>query len=109
MRLSVKSKNGDIKRDRTVVEVNRTVPRIAMHESQAWFAGNSVESVVMWQTDEVSIGEIEIFQPNGNVVRAARSDSENFLHIVNLSDLGISAGAYRYRLSVENRVGGVVG
>ncbi len=105
VRLSVKSKNGDIKRDRTVVEVNRTVPRIAMHESQAWFAGNSVESVVMWQTDEVSIGEIEIFQPNGNVVRAARSDSENFLHIVNLSDLGISAGAYRYRLSVENRAG----
>ena len=28
-----------------------------MHESQAWFAGNNVESVVMWQTDEVSIGE----------------------------------------------------
>ena len=105
VRLSVKSKNGDIKRDRTVVEVNRTVPRIAMHESQAWFVGNNVESVVMWQTDEVSIGEIEIFQVNGSVVRAARSDSENFLHIVNLSDLGISAGAYRYRLSVENRAG----
>ncbi len=105
VRISVKSENGDIKRDRTVVEVDRIVPRISMHESQAWFVGNNVESVVMWQTDEVSIGEIEIFQPNGNVVRAARSDSENLLHIVNLSDLGISAGAYRYRLSVENRAG----
>ncbi len=105
VRLSVKSKNGDIKRDRTVVEVNRTGPRISMHESQAWFAGNNVESVVMWQTDEISIGGIEIFQANGNVVRTVRSDSENLLHIVNLSDLGISAGAYRYRLSVENRAG----
>ena len=105
VRISVKSENGDIKRDRTVVEVDRIVPRLSMHESQAWFVGKNVESVVMWQTDEVSIGEIEIFQPNGNVVRAARSDSENLLHIVNLSDLGISAGAYRYRLSVENRAG----
>ena len=105
VRLSVKSKGGDIKRDRTVVEVNRTAPRISMHESQAWFIGDSVKSVVMWQTDEVSVGGIEIFQPNGNVVRTARSDSENLLHIVNLSDLGISVGAYRYRLSVENRAG----
>ena len=105
VRLSVKSKNGDIKRDRTVVEVNRIVPRISIHESQAWFVGNNVESVVMWQTDEVSIGEIELFQANGNVVRTVRSDSENLLHIVNLSDLGIFAGAYRYRLSVENRAG----
>lgn len=105
VRLSVRSKNGDIKRDRTVVEVDRTAPRISKHESQAWFVGDSIKSVVMWQTDEVSIGGIEIFQSNGNVVRTARSDSENFLHIVNLSDLGVSVGAYRYRLSVENRAG----
>ncbi len=105
VRLSVKSRNGDIKRDRTVVEVNRMVPHISMHESQPWFVGNNVESVVMWQTDEVSIGGIEIFQPNGSVVRTVRSDSENLLHIVNLPDLGISAGAYRYRLSVANRAG----
>ncbi|MCG9130294.1 S8 family serine peptidase [Candidatus Poribacteria bacterium] len=105
VRLSVQSENGNSKRDRTVVEVNRTAPRISMHESQAWFVGNTVESVVMWQTHEVSIGGIEIFQANGNVVRTARSDSENFLHIVNLSDLGISTGAYKYRLSMENRAG----
>ena len=105
VRLSVKSKNGEIKRDRTVVEVNRTAPLILRHASQTWFAGNRVESVVIWQTDEISIGKIEIFQANGNIVRTARSDSENLLHIVNLPDLGISPGAYMYRLSVENRAG----
>ena len=98
VRLSVTSKTGEIKRDRVVVEVNRTVPLISKHESQAWFAGNSVASAVLWQTDEISIGQIEIFQTNGNIVRSGRSDSENLLHIVNLSDLGISPGVHKYRL-----------
>ena len=66
---------------------------------------NSLTSVVLWRTDEVSIGEIEIFQTNGEVVRAVRSDSENFLHIVNLSDLGISPGVHKYRLFAKNRAG----
>ena len=107
VRLSVKSKTGEIKRDRTVVEVNHTAPLISKHESQAWFAGNSVAPVVLWQTDEISIGEIEIFQTNGTIVRTVRSDSENLLHIVNLSDLGISPGAYMYRLFAKNRAGGL--
>ena len=105
VRLSVASETGEIKRDRTVVEVSHTAPLISKHESQAWFAGDSIASVVLWQTDEISIGEIEIFQANGNIARAVRSDSENFLHIVNLSDLGISPGTYTYRLLVENRAG----
>ncbi|MCY3741629.1 MAG: S8 family serine peptidase [Candidatus Poribacteria bacterium] len=107
VRLSVKSKSGEIKRDRTVVEVDRTAPLISKHESQAWFSGNSVESVVLWETDEVSVSKIEIFQANGNIVRSVRSDSENRLHIVNLSDLGISPDAYMYRLLVENRAEGL--
>ena len=107
VRISVKSENGDIKRDRTVVEVNRTAPLILKHASQAWFSGNSVKPVVMWETDEVSIGTIEIFQPNGDISRAGRSDAENFLHIVNLSDFGISPGTHKYRLLVENRAGGL--
>ena len=107
VRLSVKSKTGEIKRDRTVIEVNHTAPLISKHESQAWFSGNSVAPVVLWQTDEISIGEIEIFQTNGNIVRTVRSDSENLLHIVNLSDLGISPGAYMYRLLAKNRAGGL--
>ena len=107
VRLSVTSKTGKIKRDRVVVEVNHTVPLIFKHESQAWFSGNSVASVVLWQTDEISIGEIEIFQTNGNIARVVPSDSENLLHIVNLSNLGISPGTYMYRLLVENRAGGL--
>lgn len=107
IRLSVKSKTGEIKRDRTVVEVNHTAPLISEYESQAWFVGNSFTSVVLWQTDEIAIGEIEIFQTNGNSVRTVRSDSENLLHIVNLSDLGISPGVYKYRLFAKNRAGGL--
>ena len=107
VRLSVKSKDGEIKRDRTVVEVNHTAPRILRHTSQAWFSGNSVASAVLWETDKVSISEIEIFQANGNSVRTVRSDSENFLHIVNLSDLGIPPGAYMYRLLAKNRTKGL--
>ena len=107
IRLSVKSKTGEIKRDRTVLEVNHTAPLISAYESQAWFVGNRLTSVVLWQTDEISIGEIEIFQPNGNIVSAARSDSENLLHIVNLSDLGVSPGVHKYRLFAKNRTGGL--
>ena len=105
VRLSVKSKTSEIKRERTVVEVNHTAPLISGYESQAWFVGNSLTSVVLWQTDEIAIGEIEIFQTNGNSVRVVRSDSENLLHIVNLSDLGISSGVYKYRLFAKNRAG----
>ena len=107
VRLSVKSKNGEIKRDRTVIEVNRTAPLILRHASQAWYSGNRLESVVVWETDEISVGTIEIFQPDGDISRTVQSDSENFLHIVNLSDLGIAPGAHKYRLLVENRVGGL--
>ena len=107
VRLSVTSKTGEIQRDRTVVEVDHTAPLISASESQAWFVGNSVTSVVWWQTDELSTGEIEIFQTNGNIVSAVRSDSENLLHIVNLSDLGISPGVHKYRLFAKNRAGGL--
>ena len=105
VRLSVKSKNGEIKRDRTVVDVSHEAPLIFNRTSQPWFAGNRILSVLMWETDEIATGWIEIFQTDGNIVSTARSDSENFLHIVNLSDLGIPPGPYMYRLSVENRAG----
>ena len=105
LRLSVKTESGEIKRDRAVVDVSHTAPLISRHESQTWLAGNRVDSVVMWHTDEVSTGKIEIFDGVGNVSRIARSDAENLLHIVNVSDLGVSPGRYRYRLSVEDRTG----
>ena len=105
LRLSVKTESGEIQRDRVVVDVSHTAPLISRHELQTWLAGDKINSVVMWQTDETSIGEIEIFDAWGNLSRIAHSDSENLLHIVNVSDLGVSPGRYTYRLSVENRAG----
>lgn len=105
VRLSVKSKNGEIKRDRTVVDVRHAAPLISKRTSQPWFSGDRVSSVIMWETDELATGKIDIFQTNGDIVGTAYSDSENFLHIVNVSELGIPPGAYMYRLSVENRAG----
>ena len=105
VRLSVKSKNGEIKRDRTVVDVRHAAPLISNHTSQAWLAGDRVSSVVMWETDELATGKIDIFQANGDIVGTAYSDSENLLHIVNVSELGVPPGAYKYRLSVVNRAG----
>ena len=105
VRLSVKTESSDIKRARSVIDVSHTAPLISRHELQTWLARDGIDSVIMWQTDEVSIGEIEIFDAGGNVSRAARSDSENLLHIVNVSDLGVPPGSYMYRLSVQNRAG----
>ncbi len=105
LRLNVKSESGEIKRDRTVIDVSHTAPLISRHEAQTWLSRNRIDSVVMWETNEVSIGEIEIIDVAGNISRTARSDSENLLHIVNVSDLGVPSGRHRYRLSVENRTG----
>ena len=105
LRLSVKTENGEIKRDRVVVDVSHAAPLISKHELQTWLVGDRINSVVMWQTDEISIGEIDIFDAWGNVSRTARSDSENLLHIVNMSDLSVSPGRHTYRLRVENRAG----
>ena len=105
VRLSVKSEDGEIKRDRTVFDVRRTAPLISKHTSQPWFSGDRVSSVVLWETDERATGKIDIFQTNGDLVGTAYSDSENLLHLVNVSELGILPGTYRYRLSVENRAG----
>ena len=105
IRLSVTSKNGETKRDRTVVDVRHAAPLISKHASQTWFAGERIASVVMWETDEIATGRIDIFRADGEIVSTAYSDSENLLHIVNVSELGIPPGAYMYRLSVENRAG----
>ena len=105
LRLNVKTESGEIKRDRVVVDVSQTAPLISRHASQRWLAGNRIDSVVMWQTDEVSIGKIEILDAAGNISRTAHSDAENLLHIVNVSDLGGLPGNYLYRLSVVNRAG----
>ena len=105
LRLSVKSENGDIKRAKVVVDVSRKESLIIRHEAQPWLAGNKFNSVVIWETEALTTGKIEIFDANGNVDRTVYSDSENLLHFANLSDLGGPPGTYLYRLVVQDSVG----
>ena len=105
LRLSVKSENGDIQRVKVVVDVTHEAPLIIKHEARPWLAGNKFNSVVMWETEALTTGKIEIFETNGNINRTVHSDSENLLHIVNISDLGGPSGTYLYRLAVESSVG----
>ncbi|MCY4566801.1 MAG: S8 family serine peptidase, partial [Candidatus Poribacteria bacterium] len=105
LRLSVKSENGDIKRAKVVVDVVHEAPLVIKHEAQPWLVGNKFNSVVMWQTEALTTGKVQIFEANGNINRTVYSDSENLLHIVNISDLGGPSGTYLYRLAVKSSVG----
>ena len=105
LRLSVKSENGDIKRAKDVVDVTHEAPLITNHEGEPWLAGNKFNSVVIWETEALTTGKIQIFEANGNINRTVHSDSENLLHIVNISDLGGPPGTYLYRLAVKSSVG----
>ena len=105
LRLSVKSENGDLKRAKLVVDVTPEVPLIVRHEAQPWLAGNTFDSVVMWETAGMTTGTLEIFDGAGHVSRTLHSDSENLLHFVNVSDVGQPPGTYLYRLAVKSRVG----
>ena len=109
LRLSVKSENEDIKRVKMVVDINRqdpfVKPLIVKHEARPWLAGNKFDSVVMWQTEALTTGKIEMFEANGNVDRTLHSDAENLFHFVNISDLGGPPKTYLYRLVVQDRVG----
>ena len=101
LRLSVKSENEEIARAKVVVDVRRKESLIVRHEAQPWLVGNKFNSVVMWQTEALATGEIQIVEANGNINRTAHSDAENLLHFVNISDLGVPSGTYLYRLAVE--------
>ncbi len=130
LRLSVKAESGDIKRIKIVVDVDHTEPFIIKHEAQPWFAGDKFNSVVMWRTEALTTGKIEIFKKNGSVNgtihsdaqnhihvgtedrleilyldRTIHSDAQNLLHFANMSDLGEPPGTYLYRLVVQDSVG----
>ena len=105
LRLSVKSKNGDIKRAKGVVDVAREVPLIIKHDARPWLVGNTFNSVVMWETEALTTGKIQILEADGNIDRTVLSDSENLLHFVNVSDFGVPPGTYLYRLAVKSSVG----
>ena len=109
LRLSVKSENGDIKRVKAVVDVNRKDPfirpLIRRHEARPWLAGNKFDAVVIWEAEALTTGKIEIFKVRGKVDRTLHSDAENLIHFVNMSDLGGPPGTYLYRLVVQDSVG----
>ncbi len=113
LRLSVKDRNGKTIRDKVVVEIRHTLPRISKHEGSVWISGNHFDPTIIWQTDVLTTGAVEIFsksenQPqisNNSSLRVAYSDSVNRQHVIYLSELGLPSGEYLYRLTVKNRTG----
>ncbi len=113
LRLHVQPETGITVTDKVVVEVSRTPPAISKHESEGWFVQDRIENVIIWQTDVLTIGAIEIgavdvlsvLQRNDLNTRIVRSDSVNTRHLIDVSDLGLPPGEYLYRLIAQNRAG----
>lgn len=113
LRLSVKDRDGKTIRDKVVVEISRTLPRISKHEGGIWLSGNLYDSTITWQTDVLTTGAVEIFSKTENrplifnnaPLRVAHSDSVHLQHVVYLSELGLPSGEYLYRLMAQNRAG----
>lgn len=92
--------------EKIAVEVSHTAPTIAKHDASAWFAGDRIESVITWQTDELTRGEVELFPLATNAgSRRARTVSVNYRHLIYLSELGLPPAQYTYRLIARNRTG----
>lgn len=107
VRLSVKTENGKTVRDRAVIEILHQLPRIIHHEGSEWFAGNSYGTTVIWQTDVLTTGALEIYEitDREKPLRKAYSDSVNLQHLINITDLRLPAGEYLYQLKSQNRSG----
>ncbi len=113
LRLSVRDGNDNTIRKKTVVEIRHSPPRISEHEASVWLSQNKHVSNIIWQTDMLTIGSVEIFSSednpeqilNTNPLRVTRSDSVNRQHIFYLSDLGLPSGEYLYRMKAQNRAG----
>ena len=107
VRLSVKTENGKTVRDNASVEIRHKLPIILNHEGSTWLSGNSYESIVIWQTDVLTTGYLEIYDITEKLtpIRKAFSDSVNLQHYINLSDLKLLPGEYLYQLKSQNRSG----
>ena len=111
LRLSVKGEDKTT-RDKSVIEIRHSPPLISHHEAGIWLNGKNLDSIVIWQTDVLSTGFIEIYNTGidsneieNSFLRIVNSDSVNLQHIANLSTIGLSSGDYFYRLKAENRNG----
>lgn len=113
LRLSVKAEDGEPLRSKVVLEIRHTLPQISKHEARMWLSGNRLDSTIIWQTDVLTTGTVEIFPKTENQadilhnspLRVAVSDSVNRQHIVYLSELGLPSGEYVHRLKAQNRSG----
>lgn len=111
LRLSVKGVDRTI-RDKRIIEIRYSPPVISQHESGIWFNGNNLDSIVIWNTDVLSTGLLELYnteintrQIENSVLRIFISDSVHLQHLVNLSSVSLSSGNYLYRLKAQNRSG----
>lgn len=92
--------------EKIVVEISHKAPTFSKHDASAWFANERIESVITWQTEALTIGEVEIFSLGASApLRIARTDSVNHRHLVYLSELGLPPSAFAYRLIAKNRSG----
>ncbi len=107
LRLSVKSENGGTVRDKAVIEVLHQLPRIINHEGSEWLSGNRYESTVIWRTDVLTTGALEVYDMSvkQTPLRIAFSDSVNLQHLINITDLKLPEGEYLYQLKSRNRSG----
>jgi len=107
LRLSVQSRNDNIIRDKTVVEIRNSYPQISKHDASQWLSGNQYDSTIIWQTDVPTIGSIELFRitDKQTPVRIGFSESVNRQHVINLSEMDLPTGEYLYRLKAQNRGG----
>ncbi len=111
LRLSVKGVDRTI-RDKRVIEIRHSSPVISRHEAGIWLNDNNLDSIVIWKTDVLSTGILELYntginsdQIENSSLRIVVSDSVNLQHIANLSTIGLPSGDYFYRLKAENRNG----
>ena len=107
LRLSVMSENGKTGRDKLVIEIRNKLPKPHNHEGSEWLSTNRYDSSVIWQTDVLTTGSVQIYKPTNKqtLIRIAFSDSVNTQHFVNLSDLYLPSGEYLYALKSQNRSG----
>ena len=107
LRLSVKSDNGKTIRDKAVIEILHNLPTSFNHEGSEWLTGNRYNSNVIWQTDVLTSGSVEIYKPTNiqTPIRIAYSDSVHTQHLINVSNLKLASGEYLYTLKSQNRSG----
>ena len=107
IRLNVKDENDHTIRDKVVVELRHTNPVVSKHESSVWLSRDRYDTTIIWHTDVLTTGIVEIFSEKDidKPIRIARSDSVNLQHIVHLSETGLPAGEYLYQLKSHNLSG----